>query len=166
MKSFVIPQSRIKLVDMTSVVIRSNQELVLKVCNESIESKRYIKQLSYHYNIFNMCEYIKTVADDNSLVLFVDKNDLEGSQSKIIERLCKVLPMFVYISDESFSNFVETLRCDGFCEEIRTTFDQKIDKIKSSKYFFSKLKNLCSTYELTFLDKEYFTDVKNKLIMI
>lgn len=155
-----------KLVNLTDVVIQSNQELVLKVCSEDIRAKRYIKQLSYHFNIYNICEYIRSVVDDNSLVLFVNKNDLEGSQAKIIGRLCNVFPMFVYISEESFEEFVNKLQFEGYCEEIRTVFSEKIEKIQSKKYYFSKLKSLCETYGLTFLDNEYFSDIKNKLIMI
>ena len=51
-------------------------------------------------------------------------------------------------------------------EELNIILTSKLSKIQTKKFYFNKLHYFCKRYQLTFLDKTYFNDMRNKLSLL
>ena len=66
----------------------------------------------------------------------------------------------------NFNYFIKSLDDIGMREEISNIIQSNQNKLSRKNFYFSKIEKFCKKYELTFLDKKFFGDIKNKMLMI
>ena len=166
--TYLIPGTKYKLVDLNKVFAECHVEHVKNVFTNALTNKSAIKRYFYHSYIHNIC---KCIADNNKkyipvLILFPTDEDISTDEQKIFDKFIKMFPVQHIITAVNFRYFVRSLDDIGMREEITNVIHCNKDKISRKKFYFSKIEKFCQKYELTFLDKKFFGDIKNKMLMI
>ncbi len=166
--TFVLPKSRYKLVDLNDIFVNSNIEHVKNIFENQLTNKSIIRKYFYHTYIFNIC---KSVIDNNKkhvpvLIFNTEDESLSNDESKIFDKFLRMFPVINIKTKISFNYFIKSLSDAGMREEISNVIYCSQDKISRKRFYFSKIENFCKRYELTFLDKKFFGDIKNKMLMI
>ena len=138
-------------------------------------------KIIYHHFILNICNFIVSVKErgykvliyypdinDNELTNYCKKQELIKFLSKMFERIKKVIPINIFITDNTFNiNEFENNYNLGNGESIDILF--KIlgslcycNKISS----FEKVKKFTQRYNLEFLTEQYFNDLKVAAVLI
>ena len=78
----------------------------------------------------------------------------------------KKFPVVILKEDYSFNKFKIMTYCSGRREEAILILTRKLQKIQLKPFYFNKLQYFCKKYDLTFLDKTYFNDMRNKLSLL
>ena len=78
----------------------------------------------------------------------------------------KKFPVLVVREDFTLKELKKKCKCEGYIEELHIILLRKLKKIQNSDFYFNKLHYFCKKYELTFLDKTYFEDIRNKLSLL
>ena len=164
----VIPSTKYKLVDLNQVFADSNIEHVKNIFENQLSNKSVIKKYFYHTYITNIC---KCIIDNNKkyipvLVFASIDEDISTEEQKMFNRFIKMFPVQNIFITVSFDYFIKSLDDSGMREEISNIIFCNQDKISRKKFYFSKIEKFCQKYELTFLDKKFFGDIKNKMLMI
>ena len=121
----------------------------------------------FHYFIYYTCEILKKYNKKYKPVIFFDStNELNLSYSPFLDVFVKKFPVIVLQEDCTFGNFKKKLKCDGYREELHVVLMRKLKKNQSKSFYFNKLQYFCKKYDLTFLDKTYFEDMRNKLSLL
>ena len=127
------------------------------------QHKKYI----CHYFIYYTCEILKIHNKKNKPVIYFDiMNTLNKNYISFLDLFIKKFPVIVLRESMSFKNFKKKLKCNGISEELNISLMRKLNKIQTNQFYFSKLHYFCKHYELTFLDKTYFNDIRNKLSLL
>lgn len=166
--TYLIPGTKYKLVDLNKVFAECHVEHVKNVFTNALTNKSAIKRYFYHSYIHNIC---KCIADNNKkfipvLILFSTDEDISTDEQKIFDKFIKMFPVQHIVTAVNFRYFVRSLDDLGMREEITNIIHCNKDKISRKKFYFSKIEKFCKKYELTFLDKKFFGDIKNKMLMI
>jgi len=104
--------------------------------------------------------------NNTSIVQYTSSARWKSFINTVIRKLKSMFPMKFYISDDKFSELHEIIESDpGRTREIVQTVHESFKTFKVESYTFSKIKQFINNYELTFLDKHYFNQVKVKAIM-
>ena len=164
----VIPSTKYKLVDLNQVFADSNIEHVKNIFENQLSNKSVIKKYFYHTYITNIC---KCIINNNKkyipvLVFASTDEDISTEEQKMFNRFIKMFPVQNIFITVSFDYFIKSLDDSGMREEISNIIFCNQDKISRKKFYFSKIEKFCQKYELTFLDKKFFGDIKNKMLMI
>ena len=77
-----------------------------------------------------------------------------------------MFPVQNIVINTTFDFFVKSLKDPGVREEISNVIFSNESKISRRKFYFSHIEKFCKRYELTFLDKKFFGDIKNKMLML
>lgn len=167
-KTYVLPKSQYKLVDLNSIFINCNIEHTKSVFENQFTNKSVIKKYFYHTYIFNIC---RSVIDNNKkyipVLIFNTKDEsLSPDEIKIFDKFLRMFPVLNIKTESSFDNFIKNLSDSGIREEVSNVIYSTRDKISRKRFYFSKIQTFCKRYELTFLDKKFFGDIKNKMLMI
>ena len=93
-------------------------------------------------------------------------NTLNKNYISFLDVFIKKFPVIVLQESMSFKDFKRTLKCSGISEELNISLMRKLNKIQTNRFYFSKLQYFCKHYELTFLNKTYFNDIRNKLSLL
>ena len=164
----VIPSTKYKLVNLNQVFADSHIEHVKNIFENQLSNKSIIKKYFYHTYITNIC---KCIIDNNkkyipTLLFNSSDEDIDIEELKIFDRFIKMFPVQNIVTTVNFNYFVGSLDDIGMREEITNILCCNQDKILRKNFYFSKIEKFCRKYELTFLDKKFFGDIKNKMRMI
>tara|TARA_Y100000310_G_scaffold321878_1_gene380135 strand:- start:652 stop:1059 length:408 start_codon:yes stop_codon:yes gene_type:complete len=125
--------------------------------------KKYI----YHYLILYSCEFLKLNNKKYKPVIYFDISDnLTVKFILFFQVFLKNFPILSLQEETPFYIFKNSLRCPGQKEELAIYLMRKLFKLQSKRFYFSKVQYFCKKYELTFLDKTYFNDIRNKLSLL
>ena len=124
------------------------------------------------FNIVNftpVIEYIHNLSIDK-ISEFDDELKFNNKQHKkyisFLDLFIKKFPVIVLQEPIPFNDFKKKLKCNGISEELNILLMRRLNKIQANRFYFSKLQYFCKYYELTFLDKTYFNDIRNKLSLL
>lgn len=143
--------------------------------------KRDVKIVFYFYILKHVCDYIIDTKSKNKCVFFYNKKCLNESELAIFDRcdtskwrfgqflltlinkLNNILPTLFYLSDDLC--FGEIDINTGECEDLASSIKSKL-VTKSNKLFtFEKSKKFVKQFDLTYLDEQYFNQVKIKSLV-
>lgn len=135
------------------------------------------KKLLYHHVTYGICEEIKNNKHDYKKIIvippeirpfheildFCNKHELENILYGLLKKLQKTLPFVIYFSDSYI--FQEDFDNTGEGEEVISILKGKLDKLDNSLFTYEKIKTFANKFDLTFLSKEYFDDIKTRLLL-
>lgn len=166
--TYTFPKTKYKLVDLNHVFKCSHIEHVKEIFKNQITNKSVTKKYFYHIYLKNICN---TIIDNNKkfipvLVFTPTHEDISTEEQKMFDKFNKMFPVQNIVITVNFDYFIKSLDDSGMREEISNIIFSNQDKISRKKFYFSKIEKFCQKYELTFLDKKFFGDIKNKMLMI
>lgn len=166
---YKLPNSFFNLIDFTPVVHLIHKESSLKIFEFDSEVKftaSQHKKFIFHYFIHYTCEVLKNFNNKNKPVIYFDQSpELNRNYYPFLLSFAKKFPVLTLYRDQSMSYFIENLS-DGLSEELNVFLYNRLKKNQLKPFYFNKLHYFCKKYELTFLDKTYFIDIKNKLSLL
>ncbi len=168
--SYKLPGTYFNIVNFTPVVNYIHNTCIDKISefdNELKFSSSQHKKYILHYFIFYTCEILKIHNKKFKPVIFFDINiDLNKKYSTFLHTFQKKFPVIILRENYSFKDFKKKCKCDGYQEEVQIILHRKLTRIQKSNFYFNKLHYFCKKYELTFLNKTYFEDIRNKLSLL
>ena len=168
--SYRLPESFFKIVNLTPIIRSVHNQVIVKTSEFDSEIKytnAQHKKYIFHYFIYYTCEILKKYNKKYKPVIFFDStNKLNLSYSPFLDVFVKKFPVIVLQEDCTFGDFKKKLKCDGYREELHVVLMRKLKKNQSKSFYFNKLQYFCKKYNLTFLDKTYFEDIRNKLSLL
>ena len=172
----IIDFNELLINDIQNQIINSLHEFNL--LDKSINNLQ-VKKFSYHYTIYSICEKLlegktksiiyfnNTQLEDCELTKYFKESDILNFFTNFLRKVDKILPLKIFISKYSILYLDHLIDInDG---KAQTTINSMISKINSmdiSKYTFSDVKKFTRSYELTFLNKDYFNRLSTKLLLI
>lgn len=168
--SYRLPDSFFNIINLTPVIRLIHDLCVEKAsdlkCDLNFKNSIHKKYI-YHYFILNVCEVLKLYNNKHKPVIYFDtSNKLNDKFLPILSVFLKNFPVLVIQDSITFNSFKNSLRCSGEKEELVVCLMHKLFKLQAKRFYFSKLQYFCKKYELTFLDKTYFNDMRNKLSLL
>jgi len=169
-QSYKLPDSFFNIVNFTPIIIFINDLCIKKAsdlkCDLNFKNTTHKKYI-YHYFILNTCEALRLFNDKYKPVIYFDtSNKLNDKYLPILSIFLKNFPALMVQDNITFNKFKNSLKCQGKKEELAVYLMRELYKLQSKKFYFSKLQYFCKKYELTFLDKTYFNDIRNKLSLL
>lgn len=168
MKSVLkVPQTKYKLVVVEQLFKRSHKKHNKYLHDNNITNKSAQKKLFYHTYILDICEaIIKNNNTFSPVLLYNSSNSFDKEEAKLYDKFLKILPVLNYSIDTSYEEFEKDLQDIGFVDELLSAISLSHQKNSKKTFYFSKIQKFCERYELTFLDKKFFSDIKNKMSLI
>ena len=168
--SYKLPNSFFNIINFTPIVNFINKLCVEKAselnCDLDFKNSTHKKYI-YHYFILHTCEIIKICNKKYKPVIYFDtSNTLNNTYLPIFRFFLKNFPVLTLQESETFNKFKKRLNCDRTKEELTIQLMHKLFKLQSKRFYFSKLQYYCNKYDLTFLDKTYFNDIRNKVSLL
>ena len=168
--SYKLPGTFFNLVNFTPVIqyihnnsVKSISEFDDEVKLNSSQHKKYI----FHYFIYYTCEILKVHNKKYKPVIYFDINiELNTQYAKFLHTFEQKFPVIIVREDYSFKQLKKKCKCEGYKEELQVILLRKLKKVQNTNYYFNKLHYFCKMYNLTFLDKTYFEDIRNKLSLL
>lgn len=168
--SYRVPDSFFKIVNFTPVlqfihnqVITKTSEFDSELKYNNAQHKKYI----FHYFIHYTCEILKQYNRKYKPVIFFDTtNELNITYNPFLDVFSKKFPVIILQESYTFKDFKKKVKCDGYRDELCVRLMRKLNKNQSKSFYFNKLQYFCKRYDLTFLDKTYFEDMRNKLSLL
>ena len=168
--SYRIPDSFFRVVNFTPILQFIHNQVVVKTSEFDSELKYnngQHKKYIFHYFIYHTCEILKKYNKKYKPVIFFDTtNELNVVYKSFLDVFSKKFPVIILQEEYNFSEFKKKVKCNGYCEELRVILMRKLKKNQSKSFYFNKLQYFCKRYDLTFLDKTYFEDIRNKLSLL
>lgn len=140
-----------------------------------------VKRLFKHHIIYNICEKLLDKQDDFKRVIIMSKinipidyqeyydyEQLIKEINSILKQLQKNLPIFIFfpstpVDFKKFSN--KYFRDEGEGIDIKNLIYSQYDKMTKKTYDFRNIKKFTKKYQLNFLSKGYFDQIKTKQIL-
>ena len=168
--SYKLPGTYFNLVNFTPVIqyIHNNTIKNISEFDNNINlNKSQHKKYALHYFIYYTCEILKVHNKKYKPVIFYDVSiKLNTDYSKFLHTFQSKFPVLIIRENYSLGTLKKKSKCDGYKEELEIILRRKLKKIQNSNFYFNKLHYFCKKYELNFLDKTYFEDIRNKLSLL
>ena len=168
--NYKLPNSFFNVVNFSPVIECIHNLSITKVSEFDSEIKlnnTQHKKYIFHYFIYYTCEILKNYNKKYKPVIFFDvSNDLNKKYLPFLDMFIKKFPVIILKEDFSFNKFKKNLKCNGRREEAILILTRKLQKMQLKPFYFNKLQYFCKKYDLTFLDKTYFNDMRNKLSLL
>ena len=148
---------------------------------ESLNFKtRDTKKVFYFHIIKKLCDFLKSSRECNRIVFYFNEDGAPRTEiaeycnnfrfksfiSTIARKLNQLFPIKFYFGDIKFAEFKNiSSKNNGEIKDVIMQIREKIKSFKIENYTFSKIKLFTEKYELTYLSKGYFDQVKVKAIM-
>lgn len=140
---------------------------------------RDVKKLLLHHTILCICEFFikhrssvpsvlhfKPGSYTTRLHEFYSSELIEDQIFKNIQKIQKLLPVRIFVCDVSFTTIAEYIECNsGEGTEFLNSLNLFINSSTSEKYTFSKVRQYALRNKLTFLNEEYFNQLKTKRLL-
>lgn len=169
MKSILrIPKTNYKLVNIDQLFKKSHKKYNTYIHENNVTNKSAQKKLFYHTYILDICESIIKNNNTFSPVLLLSNSSkaLDKEERKLYDKFLKILPVLNYSTDTPYEEFEKDLQDIGMIEEVLSAISLSHQKNSKKTFYFSKIQKFCERYELTFLDKKFFSNIKNKMSLI
>ena len=171
MPSVVFPKSRFSLVPFTPLLISSANSTRLQLDEEDEDEfnfrKKYHRRLYFHNLILTMCETIRANNDSYKSILYVDTEEISARDFRSLKKIAKLIPVVYHLGKGSVYDFIEEYSsCPGKSEEMVIKWNAKLDRKSAERFTFANLHSFCRKYELNYLTKTYFEDLKTKLLLL
>jgi hypothetical protein len=139
------------------------------------------KKLFYHHIILGLCEvlmhnrtkektiiyYNNTQTEEYQLFKHFKETDISRMIDNILRKIKRLLPIKIFVSSLSFEYLAHLLqKNDGRSIELISNIRSYLNSINLERYTFSNIKSFTKTNGLTFLNKEYFSQLKAKQLII
>ena len=168
--SYKLPGTYFNIVNFTPVIeyihnnsVKSISEFDNEVKLNSTLHKKYV----FHYFIYYTCEILKVHNKKFKPVIYFDFNvELNKVYSNFLHTFEQKFPVLILREDYSLKNLKKRCKCEGTRDELEVILARKLKKVQNTKFYFNKLHYFCKKYDLTFLDKTYFEDIRNKLSLL
>jgi len=168
--SYKLPGTYFNIVNFTPVIeyihnnsVKNISEFDNEVKLNSTQHKKYV----FHYFIYYTCEILKVHNKKFKPVIYFDINlELNKVYSKFLHTFEQKFPVLIIRENYSLKGLKKRCKCEGTKEELEVILSRKLKKIQNNNFHFSKLHYFCKKYDLTFLDKTYFEDIRNKLSLL
>jgi hypothetical protein len=137
------------------------------------------KRVFYYYIIKEVCDSIINTKSNNKVVVYYNEDDLLDDNifvregwcnnfrfkaffNTIVKKINTLLPIKIHISETTFNEF-----SDCFNNQLGDTRGviKSLNKPKHSGGNLLKIKTFTKKYKLTYLDKDYFNQLKVRSIM-
>ena len=168
--NYKIPGTYFNLVNFTPVIQYIHNRSIQNISefdNEINFKKTQHKKSIFHYFIYYTCEILKVHNKKYKPVVYFDVSiDLNTKYSSFLHTFEKKFPVLILRENYTLKNLRKKCKCEGFTDEINIILQRKLKKIQNSNFYFNKLHYFCKKYDLTFLDKTYFEDIRNKLSLL
>ena len=141
---------------------------------------RDTKKIFYFHIIKKICDFLKKSKECNRLIFYFNIDDMPRTEiteycnnfrfksfvHTIAKKLNQLFPVKFYFGVIPFAEFgyIES-RNRGEVKDIIMQIREKLKSFKIENYTFSKIKQFTEKYELTYLSKGYFDQLKVKAIM-
>tara|TARA_Y100001963_G_C6679600_1_gene399201 strand:- start:97 stop:639 length:543 start_codon:yes stop_codon:yes gene_type:complete len=168
--SYKVPGSYFNIVNFTPVIKYIHNISMEKISEfdselkiKNTQHKKYI----FHYFIFYTCEILKIHNKKFKPVIYYDNTiDINMQYLPFLDAFRKKFPVIVIQQDFSVQELKKKMKCSGYAQEFILILMRRLKKIQNTTYYFNKLHYFCKKYDLTFLDKTYFEDIRNKLSLL
>ena len=168
--SYKLPGSFFNIVNFTPVItyihnnsVKSISDFDSEVKPNSSQHKKYI----FHYFIHYTCEILKVHNKKFKPVIYFDVGvDLNTKYAKFLHTFESKFPVLILREQYPLKDLKKKCKCEGYREELTMLLRRKLKKVQNTGFYFNKLHYFCKKYELTFLDKTYFEDIRNKLSLL
>lgn len=176
-------QYNFKIIDFTSI-IKEVSNFVLKdieVYNliEVTKLSRDIKRLITHHTIHQVCEVLLKKKNKVPYILFYSEGSYSTELHKhfgadavndylnnLVSRMRQLLPVRIFVTSLSFNTIKIHIDCNsGEGIEFLTNIKNYSDNFDNVTFTFSKIKNYAKRNGLTFLDEDYFNQLKTKQLL-
>lgn len=168
MNIHTIPHYQYKFIDLNNIFEISHKQFIKYIFDNNIKDKITTKKIFYHTYILNICNTI--IANNNTYTPILIFNstcvNLTDTEIKLYYKFIKMFPVISINHCIKFSEFVELISCEGYNTEIINQIYSCKENISRNKFYFSKIHKFCKRYELTFLDKTFFGNIKNKILLV
>jgi hypothetical protein len=140
-----------------------------------------VKRLFYHHIIFGLCEvlihdrtkektiiyYNNTQTENYQLFKYFKEADIGKIIDNILRKIKRLLPIKIFVSSISFEYLAYLLqKNDGRSVELINNIRSYLNSINLERYTFSNIKTFTQLNGLTFLNREYFSQLKAKQLII
>jgi len=190
MNTIILPEKNICIIDFNDVF----KSIELGFLNDLYEYKLIkkdkirltvdVKKLFYHHVIYNLCEYVVNAPSQYHKIIYTplhidekfqicgmcDCSKLNKLFCALIKKLEKTLPVLIIfeksgldfktLQDKCFCGTGEIVECLNFLELSCMRYENGLYNRN-----FSKIKDFTKKYELKFLNRNYFDNLKTKQIL-
>ena len=178
---FEVPTISFCLADYCEIINSKEKEIINDLHKYDLLSelnfrKGDTKKVFYHHIIYGVCEAVSSIKTQNRIVVYNNINYLNSELTKyttkaqligflntLTKKMKSMLPIKVYEGEEDYDTFVDKCRTDRGELKTRAILIHNFIKQKSNQRFdFEKIKNFVDKYDLTYLSKHYFNNIKVK----
>jgi len=174
------------VVDFLSIITDCEYEIMKDLdqydLRENIKySNQNVKTVFYFYIIKRVCDVIINIKHGNRIVFFfndecINRYDFsfcEFSSLKsftdfvksVVNKLNAILPILIYKTCDICYDDILDNYTTGDIQDIMLTMSNMRQNKSNSFFTFERAKKFIKQYKLTYLDKEYFNEVKVKALM-
>ena len=180
-KKIRLDTHNITLIDFYSVVTECELDIindlyVLELLDGLNFMKKDTKKVFYFYIIKKICEFLVETREKNKIIFYFNEDSIPKTEitqycnnfrfksfiRTIAKKVNQLFPVKIYFNDLEFSEFKSN---SGETKDVVMQIREKLNSFKVENYTFSKIKLFTQKYELTYLSKDYFCQVKVKAIM-
>ena len=182
--SFIsIPASRFKILSIPHLY-KSIEHHILNDLHqfdllEDISFKKHdVKKIFYHHIVKSIINSILQSSDLSKIICTYSSDDMKTSKvikyssafqftafiDTIVRKISNLLPVTIY--KDTYDSIVRSLSSTGMRREILNTLSELYNKINKQSFIFNKVKNFVKNYELTYLDRSLFGELKSKNLLI
>lgn len=143
-------------------------------------TNRDVRTLIFHHIVYGICEEVTNNLHNYRPVILV-QNDVVYPDSQFcnycsckelnqlilafLNKLKKVLPVFIFYMPKSI-DFNQLHQEKGEVKELIALLQAGITHHEPNKYTFEPIKKFAKKYNLSFLSKDYFNQLKTKTLII
>ena len=148
-------------------------------------NKKLSKKLFYHVFIKETCEFLVESKTSQRKILFFcyqngettwervksnikfDKKQFFLMLRGLILKLETILPLKFYVSKYTLIEFHKLIdKKDGMAQYHIELLRKKVNKFNDTVFSFNKVSKFSARHELTWLNRQYFTNFKTKLLIL
>jgi hypothetical protein len=163
-----IKNTNLRIIDLSELFAKSDVFISKKAILEHITNKNILKRFRYHFMFYNWCENIKL--NNSKIIVYHYTISDNKTENTIINKFSSFFQVYIIKDKITFSKLIKNnLTNLGKKHE----FTNKVNSIiykqnsKTNKIgFFSQLSVFCKKNGLTFLTKQYFSDIRNRINII
>lgn len=140
-----------------------------------------VRKLIYHHVIYELCNYVLKRKQLEKIVIFFNTSELYSLEicqylpeeilgkylEMVMRKIKSILPLRIYQSTAAFEYFIHKLaKREGVGREILLRIKHLVDSNDIYKFTFEKCKKFVVREGLLFLDKQYFSNLKSKQLLL
>lgn len=181
-KDILFPEYNFRVVNFfdifKSIEVDISNELFRYNLHENTKLTQDIKRVFQHHIIHGMCTYIISYTGREKNIIYYNIHDLTDSSiidsdkklmfiENVLFKICKILPIRLFVGNYTYKEFYTIARSrSGKRDEIIANIRHYIESTDFTTFTFSKVRNFTKKNGLLFLNKDYFTALKTKQLLM